>query len=148
MKPETLANDATVVFTPIASEAHSTRYAWYVVGLLSVVNVFNYMDRMALAVLAPAIKADLELTDGQFGLLVGFAFFLFYAICGIPIARWADRGVRKNIIVITLSIWSVMAALSGAAQNFWQLLIARMGLGDGEAGCIPAGSSLVADTCH
>lgn len=128
-----------------AAHIQSSRYVWYVVGLLSMVSVFNYMDRMALAVLAPRIKADLELSDGELGLLVGFAFFLFYATCGIPVARWADRGIRRNIISITLSIWSVMTALTGAAQNFWHLLAARVGLGAGEAGSIPAAQSILTD---
>jgi MFS family permease len=116
-----------------------------VLVLLSVVNAFNYMDRMALAVLAPLIKVDLQLSDAQLGLLVGFAFFLFYAICGIPIARWADRGVRRNIIAIALATWSVMTALSGAVQNFWQLLVVRVGIGVGEAGCIPPSQSIICD---
>src|SRR5687768_6539110 len=64
-------------------------YVWYVIALLALVNVFNYMDRMAMSVLLPLIKKDLQLSDGQLGLLVGFAFAVFYAICGIPIARWA-----------------------------------------------------------
>lgn len=125
--------------------SRQSTYVWYVIGLVTVVNVFNYMDRMALAVLAPLIQKDLGISDSQLGLLVGFAFFLFYATCGIPMARWADRGVRKTIIVITLSIWSLMTALSGAAQNFWQLLAARVGLGAGEAGAVPASASIIAD---
>lgn len=123
----------------------SVRYVWYVIALLSVVNVFNYMDRMALAVLLPSIKADLQLSDGQLGLLTGFAFSLFYAICGIPLARWADRGIRRNIIAIALATWSVMTALSGAAQNFWHLLAARVGLASGEAGGLPAAQSMICD---
>lgn len=121
------------------------RYTWYVIFLLTVVNVFNYMDRMALAVLLPLIKVDLELTDGQLGLLVGFAFSVFYAICGIPVARWADQGIRRNIIALALVVWSAMTALSGAAQNFWHLFLARIGVGAGESGCIPPAQSLICD---
>ena len=117
----------------------------YVVLLLSVVNVFNYMDRMALSVLLPSVKADLNLSDGQLGLLVGFAFSLFYALCGIPIARWADRGIRRNIIAIMLTAWSIMTALSGSAQNFWQLFLARVGVGAGEAGGLPPAQSIICD---
>lgn len=120
-------------------------YVWYVVGLLFVVNLFNYMDRMALAILIPLIKDDLHLSDGQIGLLMGFAFFLFYAVCGIPIARWADRGNRRNIIAIALAAWSVMTALSGAAQSFWQLFLARVGIAAGEAGCLPPSQSMICD---
>lgn len=123
----------------------SSRYVWYVIVLLAFVNVFNYMDRMALAVLLPSIKADLKLSDGQLGLLVGLAFSLFYAICGIPIARWADRGVRRNIIAMALATWSIMTALSGAAQNFWHLFLARMGVGMGEAGGLAPSQSILCD---
>jgi sugar phosphate permease len=83
---------------PDRTQTDSTRYVWYVVILLTVVNVFNYMDRMALAVLMPAIKTDLALTDAQLGLLVGLAFSLFYAICGFPIARWHARRTCDRII--------------------------------------------------
>ncbi len=124
---------------------HSPRYVWYVIGLLSLVNVFNYMDRMALAVLMPFIKQDLQLSDGQLGLLVGFAFSLFYAVCGIPIAQWADRGVRRNLIAVALATWSVMTAISGAAQSFWHLFAARVGVGAGEAGGLPASQSMICD---
>lgn len=128
-----------------AENPRSTGYGWYVVVLLSTIYTFSYIDRTALSVLLPLIKQDLHLSDGQLGLLVGFAFFLFYAVCGIPIARWADRGNRSSLIAIMLTIWSLMTMVSGAAQNFWQLLLARVGLGAGEAGCIPAGQSIIAD---
>lgn len=120
-------------------------YVWYVIGLLTVVNVFSYMDRMALSVLAPAIKAELSLSDGQLGLLTGLAFSLCYAMCGIPIARWADRGSRRDIIAIALVVWSVMTALSGGARSFWHLFAARVGIGAGESGCSPAAGSLICD---
>src|SRR5262249_391691 len=97
---------------------------------------------MALSVLMPGIKADLELSDTQLGAVAGFAFSLFYAICGIPIARWADRGVRRNIIALALGTWSVMTALSGAAQNFWQMFVTRVGVGAGEAGGLAPAQSL------
>lgn len=100
---------------------------------------------MALAVLAPLIKADLELSDGQLGLLIGLTFAICYAICGIPIARWADLGNRRNIVVAALATWSAMTALSGAAQNFWHLFIARVGVGAGEAGCMPPAQSIICD---
>jgi predicted MFS family arabinose efflux permease len=128
-----------------AAAGASASYVWYVVILLSVVNLFNYMDRMALSVLAPAIKSDLDLSDLELGLLAGFAFALFYAVCGIPIARWADRGIRRDIIALSLGVWSVMTALSGAAQNFWHLLLARVGLGVGEAGGVTPAQSLLCD---
>lgn len=126
--------------------AHSSRlYVGYVIGLLSTVHVLSYMDRMALSVMMPHIKADLQLSDGQLGMLLGFAFVLFYATFGIAIGRWADRGVRKNIVATAVALWSVMTALSGAATNFWHLFAARIGLGIGEAGCIPTSQSIIAD---
>lgn len=128
-----------------SNSPHSTRYVWYVIALLTVVNAFNYMDRMALAVLMPFIKQDLTLSDGQLGLLVGFAFSLIYAICGIPLARWADRGIRKRIIALALGAWSVMTAVSGASQSFWHLFAARVGVGVGEAGCLPGSQSMLCD---
>jgi predicted MFS family arabinose efflux permease len=139
------ASAARPVRLPSVSPRDSIGYVWYVTGLLFVLNIFNYMDRMALSMLVPSIKAELQLSDAQLGLLTGFAFALFYAVCAIPIARWADRGVRTTIIVSAVAIWSVMTALSGAAQNFWHLFIARVGVGVGEAGGAPPAQSLLCD---
>lgn len=113
--------------------------------MLALVNVFNYMDRMLLAVLLPGIQADLVLSDTQLGLLTGLAFALFYALAGIPIARLADRWVRSRLITLALLAWSGMTALCGAAQSFWQLAAARVGVGVGEAGCVPASQSIISD---
>lgn len=120
-------------------------YTQYVLGMLVVVYVFNFVDRQILAILAPAIKADLDLSDTQIGALSGVAFGIFYATLGIPIARLADKYSRVNIISICLAIWSLMTALSGLAGNFVQLLIARIGVGIGEAGGSPPSHSLLAD---
>lgn len=114
-------------------------------ALLFLVSLFNYMDRYMLAVLLPAIKADLQLSDTQIGFITGLAFTLFYATMGIPIARLADRYSRKNIIAIALSVWSAMTAICGLAQNFVQLAIARIMVGVGEAGASPPSHSLIAD---
>jgi len=92
-----------------------------------------FIDRQILVIMQEAIKADLDLSDTQLGLLSGLAFALFYTILGIPIARWADFANRRNIIAIALAIWSGMTALSGLAQNFAQLALARVGVGIGEA---------------
>ena len=113
--------------------------------MLVIVYVFNFIDRQILAILAPSIKDDLGLSDTQIGALSGVAFGIFYATLGIPIARLADRYSRVNIISICLGIWSLMTALSGFAQNFVQLLIARIGVGIGEAGGSPPSHSLLAD---
>ena len=124
---------------------YSKTYTRYVLGVLVVVYVFNFIDRQILAILAPAIKDELLLSDTQIGALSGVAFGIFYATLGIPIARLADRYSRVNIISICLSIWSLMTAFSGLATNFVQLLIARIGVGIGEAGGSPPSHSLLAD---
>ncbi len=124
---------------------YSNTYIQYVLGMLVIVYVFNFIDRQILAILAPSIKDELGLSDTQIGALSGVAFGIFYATLGIPIARLADRYSRVNIISICLGIWSLMTALSGFAQNFVQLLIARIGVGIGEAGGSPPSHSLLAD---
>ncbi len=117
----------------------------YVLGVLVVVYTFNFIDRQILSILLEPIKLELELSDSQLGLLTGFAFALFYATLGIPIARYADRGNRRNLIALSLTIWSGFTALSGVAQNFWYLLVARIGVGVGEAGCSPPSHAMIAD---
>lgn len=117
----------------------------YVLGVLLVVYVFNFIDRQIIAILAPAIKADLGLSDTQIGALSGIAFGIFYATLGIPIARLADKYSRVNIISICLAIWSLMTAVSGLANNFVQLVIARIGVAVGEAGGVAPSHSLIAD---
>jgi len=120
-------------------------YATSGLVILFFVSFFNYMDRYMLAVLLPAIKADLGLSDTQIGFITGLAFTLFYATMGIPIARLADRKSRKTIIAIALSFWSLMTMLCGLAQNFIQLALARVLVGVGEAGASPPSHSLIAD---
>lgn len=113
--------------------------------LLTVTYFFSYMDRQILAILLEDIKADLLLNDTQLGLLSGLAFALFYATLGIPVAALADRMNRVNIISIALALWSGMTAACGLAQNFVQLLLARIGVGIGEAGSSPPSHSIIAD---
>ncbi|MXO86956.1 MFS transporter [Altererythrobacter aurantiacus] len=113
--------------------------------LLTVTYFFSYMDRQILAILLEDIKADLLLNDTQLGLLSGLAFALFYATLGIPVAALADRMNRVNIISIALALWSGMTAACGLAQNFFQLLLARIGVGVGEAGSSPPSHSIIAD---
>ncbi|MFT5574804.1 MAG: putative MFS family arabinose efflux permease [Bermanella sp.] len=119
--------------------------AYYTLGLLTLVYCFNFIDRQLLAILQESIKADLDLSDSQLGLLTGFAFAVFYVIAGIPIARWADRSNRRNIVALALFAWSFMTAISGFAQNYLQLLLARVGVGVGEAGGSPPSHSLISD---
>jgi len=121
------------------------RSAYYALGVLTVVYSFNFIDRQLLAILQEAIKADLQLSDSQLGLLTGFAFAAFYVTAGIPIARWADRGNRRDIVALSLFIWSFMTALSGFVQNYLQLLLARIGVGVGEAGGSPPSHAIISD---
>ena len=134
---DTPAQEARAPFTPL--------YRQYVLGILLVVYVFNFIDRQILAILLEPIRKDLSLTDTQLGFLSGVAFAIFYAIMGIPIARMADRRNRVNIISWSLAAWSVMTALCGLALNFWQLMLGRIGVAVGEAGASPASHSLISD---
>lgn len=120
-------------------------YKHYLLGLLTVILVFNYVDRLALGLLLQDIKTDLHLSDTQLGLLSGIAFALFYSVMGVPIARWADRGNRVTIISLAALLWSVGVALCGMAGSFVQLMLIRVGVAVGEAGCIPPSFSLIAD---
>lgn len=124
----------------------SSAYKNYLLGLLLVILAFNYVDRMALGLLLQDIKIDLDLTDTQLGLLTGIAFALFYSLMGIPMARWADRGNRVTVITVTTALWSAAVALCGMAGSFTQLLLIRIGVAVGEAGCVPPAHSLIADT--
>ena len=117
----------------------------YTLAVLVVVYTVNFIDRQILSILLESIKLDLGLSDQALGFLAGFAFAAFYAVMGIPIAMWADRGNRRNLIALALAVWSVMTALCGLAQNFTHLALARVGVGVGEAGCSPPAHSLIAD---
>ena len=124
-------------------EHHSARH--YALFVLVVVYTFNFIDRQILSILMESIKLDLGLSDQALGFLAGFAFAAFYAVMGMPIALWADRGNRRNLISLALAIWSLMTALSGMAQTFTHLALARIGVGIGEAGCSPPAHSLLSD---
>jgi len=121
------------------------RYANYALGLLLGVYIFNFIDRQILSILMENIKKEIQLSDTELGFLGGIAFALFYTFAGIPIARWADRGSRRNIIATSVLIWSLFTAFTGAARSFWMILIARIGVGVGEAGCSPPAHSLISD---
>jgi MFS family permease len=120
-------------------------YKNYLLAVLLVILAFNNVDRQVLGLLMQDIKVDLDLTDTQLGLLSGIAFSLFYSLMGIPIARWADRGNRVTIIAVTVGLWSAAVALCGMAVSFLQLLLIRVGVAVGEAGCVPPAHSLIAD---
>ena len=123
----------------------SARARYYALGLLTVVYTFNFVDRQLLSILQESIKADLLLSDQQLGLLTGFAFALFYTVAGIPIARYADRNNRRNVVAIAIALWSFMTAISGLVQSYLQLLLARIGVGVGEAGGSPPAHSMISD---
>jgi MFS family permease len=125
--------------------ARITPRAWWTLWVLAAIYVFANMDRVALSVLLQPIKAELHLSDQQLGLLSGLAFALFHSIFAVPIARIADRTARAKLIAICTAAWSVMMALTGMARNFAELFLARVGVGIGEAGCVPASHSLLAD---
>jgi predicted MFS family arabinose efflux permease len=126
------------------SRYESKRYRNYVLGVLTLVYAVNFIDRQLLSILQESIKVDLGLSDTQLGYL-GIAFAIFYVFAGIPIARWADKSNRRNIISLSIAGWSVMTVLTGAVQNFGQLLAARIGVGVGEAGCSPPAHSIITD---
>lgn len=119
--------------------------ARYALIMLTIAYMLNFIDRQILVILQEPIKEELLLSDAQLGLLSGFSFALVYITAGIPIAYWADRGNRRNIIVLAVSVWSAMTALSGLARSFPHLLLARIGVGIGEAGGSPPAHSMISD---
>ena len=126
-------------------EGLSPSYVRYALWVLLIIYTLNFVDRQIVAILAGPIKKDLGISDGQLGMLIGLAFAFFYTILGIPIARYAERGNRPGIIATAVIVWSGFTALCGLAQNFTQLLLARIGVGVGEAGCTPPAHSLISD---
>ena len=138
---------ASTVTQKSAAPAERVNSERLLLWTLLIVYIFNFLDRQIVSILAEPIKNDLGLSDTQVGLLTGLAFALFYVSLGIPIARYADRpkSNRVGLIALSLVLWSGMTAASGFAQNFTQLLLARVGVGVGEAGCTPAAHSLISD---
>jgi MFS family permease len=123
----------------------SRRYQTWLVAMLLIVSALNVADRSILAILAQPIKEDLKLTDTDLGMLQGLGFAIFYSVLGLPLGWLAERVSRKNLIGVCLAAWSAMTMVCGLATNFSTLLLARVGLSIGEAGFLPANSSLVAD---
>ena len=123
----------------------SPAYRRYVMGLLLAIYIVNFVDRQVVNILAEPIKHDLGLADWQLGLMGGLAFAVLYTILGLPIAVLAERKDRSVIIAIAIAIWSACTAACGLAQNFVQLVLARVGVGIGEAGCTPPAHSLIID---
>ena len=123
----------------------SATAAWYTVFVLSLTALINFLDRGILALLVPEIKQDLNLSDTEMGIIMGFAFVLFYVLAGLPIARYADRGNRRNLMVIGLALWGGATALCGLAKSFGSLFLFRVGVGVGEACTGPATFSILGD---
>ena len=126
-------------------EAKASSYSWYVLFVLVLVYVLNFIDRQILSILAVDIKKDLGLTDSDLGFLGGAAFAVFYALFGVPLGRLADNWNRKRLLAIGLALWSTMTALSGFARDQLTLSLARMGVGVGEASASPTAYSLISD---
>lgn len=129
--------------TPDKSAGEQSVY--FILIMLGLVNLFNYMDRIVFSMLLELIKDELSLSDSQMGLLGGFAFAAFYAIFGLFMGWMADRYNRVNIISVSLAVWSAASAACGIVHSFAQLFFARICIGAGEAGCVPSGHSIIGD---
>lgn len=130
----------------VASSIRLTQfYPWYVVVLLLLAYTLSFVDRQIIALLVEPIRRDLQISDTQFSLLSGLAFASFYTLMGIPLGRWSDRATRKYVIMTGIMFWSLMTIACGLAQKYWQLFLARMGVGFGEAALSPAAYSIIAD---
>ncbi|MCW5760061.1 MAG: MFS transporter, partial [Phenylobacterium sp.] len=123
----------------------SGAYGTYMMVLLTSAFALNLLDRQILNVLAEPIKRDLQLADWQLGALTGLSFALLHSVAALPIARLADRSDRVKIIGVAILAWSAFTAACGVAGNFVQLLLLRVGVGVGEAGCQPPSQSLIVD---
>jgi len=139
------ASETNAAAAPEFQEPKATSYSWYVLSVLVVVYILNFIDRQILSILAVDIKADLGLTDADMGFLGGAAFAVFYALFGIPLGRLADNWSRVKLLSIGLALWSTMTALSGFARDQITLTFARMGVGVGEATASPTAYSLISD---
>jgi len=130
--------------TPSAVDSGVAR-RWYVLLVLTLVYALSIADRFVMSTLIEPIKADLDLSDSSIGFLTGSSLAFFYVTAGLPLATLADRANRRNMIALALGTWSVMTTLCGFAQNYAQLLLARIGVGVGEAGGTPPSASLLSD---
>jgi len=128
-----------------AAPPASSAYRYYVLGVLYFAYALNFLDRNVLNILVEPIKAELGVSDTAMGLLSGFAFVIFYSALGIPIARWSDRSDRRSILALGLAVWSGFTALSGLAQTYWHLALARVGVGIGESAGAPPSHALISD---
>lgn len=129
----------------MANTSPTKGYRTFVLLLLTLVYGFNFIDRQIVGILAPWIQADLQLTNTELGLLVGLAFAAFYTIMGIPLAFLADKMNRVTLLSLALAVWSGFTAMTGYAQNFVHIALARVGVGIGEAGGSPPSHSMISD---
>jgi MFS family permease len=136
---------STTIATHTGQGFGSAGYRNFVLGSLTLVYTLNFIDRILIGVVAEPIIEEFQLQDWQFGLLSGFGFALMYTLMGIPIARWAESYNRVRIIAASVVLWSAMTALCGVAGSFMALLVFRIGVGIGEAGCTPPANSIIAD---
>lgn len=141
------SNEANVNSETVAGSDKycSRKYRYYALSMLMTAYMFNFIDRQIISILQEPIKQELSLSDTQLGLLTGVAFAIFYVLMGLPIARLADKGSRRNIIAVSIAVWSFFTAICGMTANFFQLLAARIGVGVGEAGCSPPSHSMISD---
>jgi MFS transporter, Spinster family, sphingosine-1-phosphate transporter len=135
----------TIAIEPTTAAAPSSRYRAYVLFALAAVGFMCAVDKVVISMFMEPIKKEFGLSDTQLGLMTGLAFSVMGGIASVPLARWADRGNRKWIVGASFTAWTLMTAASGMAANFVQLLAARIGVGIGEAGCIPATHSMLGD---
>lgn len=138
---DTAASDSAVTDSSLYSPARR----WLFLGILFLVGTSSSVDRVVISVLLEPIKQEFQVSDTMLGMLSGLSFALLYSVLGLPIARLADRGDRKLLITAAITVWSAMTALCAAAGTFWHLLIARIGVGVGEAGATPPAQSLIVD---
>jgi predicted MFS family arabinose efflux permease len=126
------------------SQTEENQQAWFALAVLFAINTMNFFDRQVIASVSKPIIDEWHISDTWMGLM-GTAFTLIYALVGVPLGRWADRGARTKILFYGVTVWSLFTAAGGLAWNYWSLFIARMGVGVGEASCSPAGNSLIGD---
>jgi predicted MFS family arabinose efflux permease len=138
--PAAMGGPVDVVIPPA-----SLAFRRYAVALLLVIFILNFFDRQVINILAEQIRRELHLADWQIGMMTGFAFALCHALFGLPLAHLADRYNRPFLLGGAVAVWSGFTALCGVAQTFGHLLIGRIGVGGGEAGCTPIAQSLICD---
>lgn len=136
---------ATAVESTPINQPTTGSYAWYALGLLTIVSVFNYLDRTLIYILFEPIKREMFFTDFELALLGTTSFVIFFTVLGVPFGRLADRSSRKNMIAAGLAVWSLFSGLTGFANSFWALFFCRVMVGVGEATLGPAALSLLSD---